>query len=252
MPRWTRLLSALFCAVALSLGLLHERAYAVVVTCTNCGTEFTQLANNLQLIEQLARQAELVQEAVKRHQNMLLNSQGLDEQLFGDAMSEIKKVASLLNEAKSLSAASADLEQQFAEKYKDYNSYVDDKLNLDGLSDKYQQWSEDTNSSVLTTLKAAGLHAGQIEGEEDTLLKELEGKATTAEGRMQALQVANQIALASARQTQKLRQLMIIQLQLLANFVQTQNDRQAAEDAAFETFIESGRDKIKANDGKGF
>ena len=69
---------------------------------------------------------------------------------------------------------------------------------------------------------------------------------------MQAIQVANQIALAAARQTQKLRQLMLMQLQLQANFIQTEADRQAAEEAAYRNFVTSGREAIRAGDGKGF
>jgi P-type conjugative transfer protein TrbJ len=74
----------------------------------------------------------------------------------------------------------------------------------------------------------------------------------TAEGRMQAIQVANQIAIAAARQTQKLRQLMLVQLQLQANFIQTQMDRQSTQEAAYKNFINSGRDSIKTGDGKGY
>jgi P-type conjugative transfer protein TrbJ len=50
---------------------------------------------------------------------------------------------------------------------------------------------------------------------------------------MQAIQVGNQIAMASARQTQKLRYIMLIQVQLLAGFVQRQSDREATEAAAW-------------------
>jgi len=137
------------------------------------------------------------------------------------------------HQAKSLSFTAADLDGQFAKKYGDYNSYVRDQIGDEALSAKLQQWSEDTNSSVLTTLKAAGLSNAQIAGEEDSYLRSLETLAETAEGRMQAIQVGNQIALAGARQTQKLRQIMLVEVQLLANFVQRQNDRDTAEAAAW-------------------
>jgi type IV secretion system protein TrbJ len=104
------------------------------------------------------------------------------------------------------------------------------------LVPRLQQWSEDTNDSVLTTLKAAGLSARQIEGEEDSYLRGLERLAETAEGRMQAIQVGNQIAMAAVRQTQKLRQTMLLQVQLLANFVQQQGDRQTTEVAKWTNF----------------
>jgi type IV secretion system protein TrbJ len=242
---------SLFCLTSM-LPVAPIPASAQAVFCTNCGTEFTQLANNLQLADQLARQVELVQEAIKRHETMLLNTTGLENQTFGNPLGEIRQMTSLLDQAKSLSITSANLDGQFSEKYKEYNAYLSDKLDAEALSQKYQQWSEDTNSSVLTTLKAARLQSEQIEGDEAALFSELEGRAMTAEGRMQAIQVANQIALAAARQTQKLRQLILVQLQLQANFMQMQKDRETAEEAAYRNFVESGRNNIKTGDGKGY
>jgi type IV secretion system protein TrbJ len=211
-----------------------SRAQAVV--CTNCATEFTQLANNLQLVDQLARQVELVRESVQQTANLALNTRPLDGQAWGNTLAEIRRLNSLLAQAKSLSFASADLDARFSEKYKDYNGYVRDQTGEEALAGKLQQWSEDTNASVLTTLKAAGLSSTQIEGEEDDHLRSLERLAETAEGRMQAIQVGNQIAMAAVRQTQKVRQTMLLQVQLLANFVQQQGDRQTAEAARWENF----------------
>jgi P-type conjugative transfer protein TrbJ len=211
-------------------------AQAQTVFCTNCGTELTQLANNVQLVDQLARQVELVREAIQQSQNMLLNTAGLDNQAWGETIAEIRLLNALLGQAKSLSFTGAGLGAQFARKYRDYNAYVAQELGEEGLAAKYQQWSEDTNSSVLTTLKAAGLSAGQIEGEEDAYLKSLEDRATTAEGRMQAIQVGSQIAMAGVRQTQKLRQILLMQTQLLANAIQRQSDRETAEAAALRRF----------------
>jgi P-type conjugative transfer protein TrbJ len=251
MRRLSKAFRLVICCLCLSVPVAPPPA-AQVVTCANCGTEFTQLANNLQLADQLAHQVELVQQAFRRHETMLLNTTGLEKQLFGNPLAELKQVTSLLEQARSLSVTSAGLDGEFAEKYKDYNAYLADRLDAEALAQKYQQWSEDTNSSVLTTLKAANLQARQIEGDEAALFTALEGLSETAEGRMQAIQVANQIALAAARQTQKLRQLMLMQLQLQANFIQIEADRQAAEEAAYRNFVTSGREAIKTGDGKGF
>jgi P-type conjugative transfer protein TrbJ len=209
---------------------------AQAVFCTNCSTEFTQLANNLQLVDQLARQVELVRESVQQTANLALNTQPLENQAWGTTLAEIRRLNSLLAQAKSLSFASADLDARFSEKYKDYNGYVRDQTGDDALSGKLQQWSEDTNASVLSTLKAAGLSSIQIEGEEDDHLRGLERLAETAEGRMQAIQIGNQIAMAAVRQTQKLRHTMLLQVQLLANFVQQQGDRQTTEVAKWTNF----------------
>jgi len=219
--------------LALLLGAVPTGPRAQTVFCANCGTELTQLANNIQLVDQLARQVELVRQAVQQTENLALNTQTLDKQSWGTTLAEIRRLNDLLAQAKSLSFTATDLDGQFAKKYGDYNSYVRDQIGDEALSAKLQQWSEDTNSSVLTTLKAAGLSNAQIAGEEDGYLRSLEALAETAEGRMQAIQVGNQIAIAGARQTQKLRQIMLVEVQLIANVVQRQSDRDTAEAAAW-------------------
>jgi type IV secretion system protein TrbJ len=219
--------------------LVPQPLGAQTVFCTNCGTEWTQLANNLQLIEQLRRQVALVEEAIKQYQNMLLNSKGLASQFWGNALGDIKRLTSLLAQAKSLSYAAGNLDGQFAKKYSDFQTYASREMDTGGFAAKYQQWSEDTNSSVLTTLKAAGLQAEQIEGSEDTYIRQLEMLATSAEGRMQALQIGNQITLALARQLQKLRQLVLMELQLQSNFIQSQTDRDMVERAAWYNFAKA-------------
>jgi P-type conjugative transfer protein TrbJ len=102
-------------------------------------------------------------------------------------------------QARSLSIASVDLEAQFKDKFKDYDAYIAANLGADGLAAKYQQWSEESNSGVLAALQAAQEPSRQIDGSEASLLQDLERQATSAEGRMQALQVANQVALAATR-----------------------------------------------------
>jgi P-type conjugative transfer protein TrbJ len=207
------------------------------VFCTNCASEITQLANNIQLVDQLARQVQLVQQALQQTENMVTNTRPLDGQQWGDTLASIRKLNELLGQAKSLSFAGGNLEAEFSKKFQDYNAYRHQQQpGEDALSGKLQQWSEDTNASVLSTLKAAGLSSEQLEGEEDSYLRQLEDRATSAEGRMQAIQVGNQIAMAGVRQTQKLRHMMLVQMQLLANFVAQRGDKETAEAAYWRQF----------------
>jgi P-type conjugative transfer protein TrbJ len=223
---------------------------ANAIYCSNCGTEWTQLLNKLELIKQLEQQVAIAKQTLQQYQNMVTNTEALADQNWGNALGEIKKVTALLKKAKSLSFASANLDERFAKKYGDYQAYSDKTLDDNAFDAKYQQWSEDTKESVLATLQAAGLQNEQIEGAEDTYLRELEGRAETVEGRMQAIQLGNQIALATARQMQKLRQLIMINLQLQANFIQQRQDRKAMEAAAWHKFTK--HKDISNTDGEKF
>jgi P-type conjugative transfer protein TrbJ len=223
---------------------------ANAIYCANCGTEWTQLLNKLELIEQLEQQVAIAKQTLQQYQNMVTNTENLADQTWGNALGEIKKVTALIAKAKSLSYASANLDSDFAKKFGDYQAYGSQTLDDDAFDAKYQQWSEDTNESVRATLKAAGLQAEQIEGAEDAYLRELEGRAETVEGRMQAIQLGNQIALATARQMQKLRQLMLINLQLQANFIQQRMDREAMDAAARHKFTR--HQDLNTTDGEKF
>jgi P-type conjugative transfer protein TrbJ len=239
--------ASLACLVAIGFALGTPQD-AKAIYCSNCGTEWTQLANNLQLVKQLEQQVLQVQNTIKQYENMLLNSLPLKKQEWGKAMADIKKLNALFKQAKSLSFASQNLDVLFAKKYGDYKSYLQQNLGDEDLSAKYQQWSEDTNDSVLTTLKAAKLQADQMEGEEDRYLRQLEEKAESAEGRMQALQVGNQAAIHLSRQIQKLRQLILLQLQLQAKYIQMRMDREVAQQAAWKKFTK--KPDISINNGK--
>jgi type IV secretion system protein TrbJ len=109
--------------VAIGLGLAVPKP-AHAFYCANCGTEWTQLANNLQLVKQLEQQVAAVQQAIRQYENLLLNTNPLKSQIWSNALGEIKRLNSLFAQAKSLSFASGNLEGLFAKKYGDYQSYI--------------------------------------------------------------------------------------------------------------------------------
>jgi P-type conjugative transfer protein TrbJ len=217
-------------------------ACAQAVYCTNCGQEYTQWLNYLKSISQLEKQAALLQNAIK-------NTTPLQNQRWGAGLADIRAVTALLAQAKSLSYASAGLDTQFAQKFKDYNGYAASKLDNQTMAAKYQQWSEDANSSVKTSLQAASLQNRQIEGDEEALMQWLESQAGGVKGGLDAQQVGNILAAETVRQIQKLRQLVLMNLQLAANYVQNEQDRIAAQKAAWRQFTRYDKKTI-TNDGK--
>jgi P-type conjugative transfer protein TrbJ len=234
-------------AVAVVAGLAAPQP-AAAIYCSNCGTEWTQIANNLELVAQLEQQVAMVQQQINQYRLLLTNTNPLNSHVWSNAIGEIRQLTNILDRAKSLSFTTGNLAGQFAKKYGDYKGYVAQKIGDQALNAKFRQWSEDMNSAVLTSLEAAGLQQQQIEGAEDNYLRHLEGEATTAEGQMQALQVGNQVAIALARQMQKLRTLIATTMQLQANYMQMRMDREAAQGAAWRNFTK--KPAISTRDGE--
>ena len=81
-------------------------------------------------------------------------------------------------------------------------------------------------------------------------MRQLESMGNTAQGRMQAAQVGNQLAAQAVRQTQKLRQLQMMQIQMQANYYAQQQDRQAMQAAAGAAAFK--RASASTTDGKGY
>ena len=118
------------------------------------------------------------------------------------------------------------------------------------LAAKHQQWSEDANSNTQTALKGAGAQAKQIEGDEETRIKQLEAQAGGASGSLEAQQTAMALAVETVRQIQKLRQLLFANLQLQASFVQTGQDQAAVKQANHAKYFKWT--DIPENNGKNY
>lgn len=184
-----------------------------------------------QMAKQLSTQASMLQTQLQQYQNMMTNSATFPNHYWGETMQSIAAVNNLLRQAQSLSYQSANIAAEIQSRYAGYGSYAGQTLTRQAMAAKYQQWSSETNSSVATTLQGLGLHSDQF-ADEDALMRQLESMGNSAQGRMQAAQVGNQLAAQAVRQTQKLRQLMMMQVQMQANHIAAQQDKANMQAAA--------------------
>ena len=199
--------------------------------CLNCSSETTQLLNKVQLIGQFAKQVQQYQKQIQQYADQVQNSATVSRQVWGHTLTDVQQVNTLLNQAQSLAYSTANLNQQFAQRYRTFGTYAGQPLSPTTMAQKYQQWSQESNDNVLYALRGANAQAAQMNAE-DTDLHALEAMATSASGRMQAIQVGNQFAAQSARQLQKLRQLLMLNMQVQANAQQFTQDRDAYQQAA--------------------
>lgn len=162
---------------------------------------------------------------------MLQNSKGISSQVWGKAFQDFTRLQAIMSQSKALAASASNLDGLFVGKYSTYSAYMNQQLGKDDFQKKYQQWSVEGSDNALYTLKGLNLQAQQME-EEQAVIHQLQSMAGSAEGRMQALQVANMMASQQVDQVFKLRQLMMQQVQMQANYLAIQQDKEAAERAA--------------------
>ena len=203
-------------------------------------SEATQWLNHGELVNQYIRQAEQLAEALKQTANMIKNSQLLPTQAFGSVTSDINQLSQVVQGGSALAYSLANLDALYRQRFRGY------AYNANAYYTGYRDWSQTSLDTTRSTMRAAGLQSDQLQNEQTTLAA-LRAMSLTADGHMQALQVANQIAEQQVEQLMKLRALMLVDLQSKAAFQAQQVQRDAAASAAAEAFFRYSRQSSSGN-----
>lgn len=212
-------------------------------------TEFTQILNNVELgisngslmqqynemLNQTAEQIRMVQHQLNTYRNLVTNTTGIDHHIWGDAIGELNKLGELVNKGRGISYSMGAIDEVFRGQYGDY-SYSADDLSAQSYSERYREWNQINADTIRNTLEAANLQSEQFQTE-DQVMQQLQQMSQTSTGRMQALQVGNQIAGQQVRQMQKLRQLSLLQIQQQSAYLATKNEKEAYEKAQADQYF---------------
>jgi type IV secretion system protein TrbJ len=211
--------------------LQHETVQAGTVAGFGGSTEFTQIANNVQLasiqlkniqqvanqIAQINNQITQIMNQVRMYTNMIQNTANLPSHIWGNVVTELNALRSTINQGRSLAYNLTNIDTVVSNRFKDYATFKGSPLDRAGFDAAYSDWSKTNSDTIGAALKTAGMQESQFASEEATL-NALQGQAMSADGQHKALQVANQIAVQQVQQMQKLRQLVMSQMSMQAAF----------------------------------
>jgi P-type conjugative transfer protein TrbJ len=227
-------------AVTLAATLILQQSTPARAGVFPFATEFTQLLNYGELANQYIRQGAQLTEALRQTSDMVKNTQILTSQVFGPIMSDINSLASVVQGGMALAYSMANLDAQFRSRFRGY------AYNARTYFRDYRDWSQTSLDTTRSTLRAAGLQSDQLINEQ-SILASLRTMSETADGRMEALQVANQIAEQQVQQLMKLRELMLADLQSKQTFQAHQVQKEAATEASVEQFFLYSRQASSGN-----
>ena len=195
-------------AMVASLSFSAPMARAGSVAGFGGSTEITQIANNIELVQQYAQMAsayatQLNQYAtqIQQYNNMVTNTLNIPSQIWGAAAADLNGLASIVKSGQALAYSMTNIGTEFSAKFKGFVP----PTGFDYKTD-YKKWSTTTLDSLRGALEAAGLQSQQFATEE-SLMANLRTMSQSAGGQMQAIQVGSQIAEQQVQQLQKLRQL---------------------------------------------
>lgn len=217
---------------------------------TGDATEWTQLANNAELVEilkssgqqvnnqltQITQMAEQIQNQLKIYQNMLQNTAQLPDHMWGEVENDLKMLREIVARGQGISFSMANADTMLKQRFRSYGDLQASTPNGRDLSTTYASWSSTNRDTIANTLKAASLAADQFDSEESTM-RALKSMSETSNGQVKALQVGHEIAAQQVAQMQKLRGLVAQQMTLMGTWLQGEQTTKDLNQARLEKFF---------------
>ncbi|NKK04033.1 P-type conjugative transfer protein TrbJ [Rhizobium leguminosarum bv. viciae] len=225
---------------------------------TGQATEWTQIANNTELISlvgksaeqvnnqitQISQLAEQIQNQINIYNNMLQNTAQLPDHVWGQVESDLKNLQNVVAQGRGVAFSMGNIDDVLKQRFQ---SFAEMKSNLPdgaGFSSTYQNWSDTNRDTIAGSLKAANLTSDQFSSEESTM-SSLRSMSESADGQMKALQVGHQIAAQQVAQMQKLRGLVSQQMTMMGTWFQSEQAQKDLAQARREQFFSGSEHDIR-------
>jgi P-type conjugative transfer protein TrbJ len=191
------------------------------------GAALVQLGNQLVQLKEQTQLIKMQLEQLKGNQYDWSNAQGL-----------INNLGSVVNQENSISYSASNINGKFKQAYPGYQP-------PQNFSQQYKDNSNMTLNTLNGVLQSMGTSSQDFQNE-NTRLNFLQHQSQSAEGQMQAIQAASQIASEMVSQIQILRQTVIAQTNAQTAYYATQVQNEASEKAELSKVISSGSTTMTA------
>lgn len=200
-------------------------------------TEPTQLMNNIQLIDVAIKEGQTLAYNISQYQIMLQNLQALPTYYRQQALNDLNALAGIVSTTRGLAYSSINIDAEYRDRFKNSVYYngganrdANNKIIHSDYQARYEDWSDANHDSIRSALNAAGLQAQQF-SREDNSLQAIESQIQTGVGQKQLLQAGASISAMQVEQMQKLRALMMANMQMQGSYQGGLVDRQSENDA---------------------
>lgn len=189
-------------------------------------TEGTQIANNIQLLEQVRQQMETVRNQIQDLQSLPSSVLNMGSNKF-KIMETFNQLKSIYQEGQNIARAGQDV----AKYYKDMgNIDIADALKNGNYPQLFNQWSVQNHDTVKGILKQTGLSEQWLTDQQNDV-KDYNAMLNSADGSVSALQAAGKLANAQLDSINQLAQLQMSQNNLLASQAAIQQSEKDMERA---------------------
>lgn len=194
-------------------------------------TEFTQIANNIELVSIYSSEIEQLAQQLQMYTNMVQNTNQLPIQMWSSIENQL---AGLVNAITSVNGVVNATENALAVTEQQFGN--GDLLN--GYENRLRSWNQGVNNQIGTALQNMGMNAGQFQTRQQAL-SQIQSASQSATGRMQVLQAGNQIAGLMVNEMQSLHGTIISAEQARLNAIAVEANRENQKRQALRKFLEA-------------
>jgi P-type conjugative transfer protein TrbJ len=199
-------------------------------------TELTQIANNAELVAQVAQLAEQIQNQITMIQDLIYNTLTIPDQIFRDVKGVYTTVKGIIDKTKGLVYNLANLDEELKRRFKSYSD-LSKISQVEDFSTEYRNIVGARMETVRSSMEAIGVSMEELIKDDASALSELQKKARSAKGRNELIQATNQLLGFLAEDAMKLRQLAMIQAQTAATVYEAERAQGELSDRRIEAFF---------------
>jgi len=222
----------------LDISNLLQNVITAIQQTLSVARDVEQIANQATQIVQQVRQLE---HEIEMLRNMSINTTPGDTVAWGDVQAIFGSLSSALNAGLAISYELSNVESAFEDRFPGY-------VPPDDWPAAYDSWATTVIDTLRGTLASAGTNIGDASSLQ-AALRSLRSANDGAEGRLEAIQVGNQIASLQVEELAKLRQLAAAQINAQNVYLGAQEAKQAGSVAAFDAWLANAPSAIPVSRG---
>lgn len=193
------------------------------------------LVTSIKTATMVLQQIRQIQNQLRSIQYQETNLKTLSGQNWDNARQSLSQLGNAMQRGNALAYSASNVDQQFKKQFPGYTGSQGGTTDYSGEYRKWVQTNQDTMNGVMDQINASYEQLSQ----EEALDQLLAQKAKTPLGRMQALQVGNEIAAEQIAQMQKLKATMMAQTNAQAEYYAYQAQKDAAKQQSVDAVVKT-------------
>lgn len=229
----------LSCATALAIALGLSSASEMRAGAVVGATEFTQIANNVQLVAQYGQQVQMVIQQAQMIQNQLTafqlqmqNTQQLTGLQWTNATADINQLVQVAQTGANVAYVYAAQDTAYTNLHQTYAQYLAQNPKTPTPA-TYQKWSAYNLDAATRASNAAGMTFAQASSEQSRI-DALKAAGSSPQGEVQAIMAGNAFAAEMLDQLRQLKLLIAQQLDSQARYQKIEEEKKTQDGAALQ------------------